>query len=99
ALSTAGDTLTVTPAALSATIANQNKGYGANDPALGGIGVTLNGVIDNPAIVTWNGNVAVNDTGNVSASLASLSRAAGENVGSYAITSGTLNALTGPAAG
>src|ERR1019366_1029585 len=79
-LSTVGDTLTVTPASLTGTIASQTKVYGQNDPALGGIGVTLGGVVNNPAIVTWNGNVAVNDTGNVTTSLASLARTAGEVV-------------------
>src|SRR5258705_359925 len=59
------------------------------------------GVVSNPAIVTWNGTVAINDTGNVSTTLASLTRAAGEVVSGspYSITSGTLNALTGTAAG
>jgi MBG domain (YGX type) len=73
--------------------------YGADDPTLAGIGVTLGGLVVNPAVVTWNGNVAVNDTGNVTASVASLARASGENVGSYGISSGTLNALSGSAAG
>ena len=55
--------------------------------------------MNNPAIVTWNGNVAVNDTGNVAATLASLTRDAGESVGARNITGGTFNALTGSAAG
>ena len=100
-VSTVGNTLAVTPAALSGTIANQTKVYGANDPALAGIAVTLGGVVNNPAIVTWNGNVAVNDTGNVTATLATLTRTVGELVSGspYAITGGTLNALAGSAAG
>src|SRR5262245_53748285 len=40
-------------------------------------------------VSTWNGNVVVNDTGQVSSSVASLTRNAGENVGSYNITAGT----------
>ena len=42
---------------------------------------------------------AVNDTGNVSTSVATLIRAAGENVGTRAITGGTLSAPSGSAAG
>src|SRR5258705_11628162 len=82
-------------------MANQTKGYGQDDPSLAGIAVNLGGVVSNPAIVTWNGTVAINDTGNVSTTLASLTRAAGEVVSGspYSITSGTLNALTGTAAG
>jgi hypothetical protein len=41
------------------TVTNQTKVYGANDPALGTVGVTLGGLINNPAISTWNGNGAV----------------------------------------
>src|SRR5258705_12312030 len=80
---------------------NQTKGYGQDDPSLAGIAVNLGGVVSNPSIVTWNGTVAINDTGNVSTTLASLTRAAGEVVSGspYSITSGTLNALTGTAAG
>ncbi|HSW68693.1 MAG TPA: autotransporter-associated beta strand repeat-containing protein, partial [Gammaproteobacteria bacterium] len=93
-------TLSVTAAPLSASIANQTKVYGANDPLLSGIGVTLGGVI-NRTVSTWNGNVSVNDTGNVATSLASLTRAAGETVASspYNITAVTFNALSGSAAG
>src|SRR5207344_149078 len=78
---TAGSTLTINKADLVGSVANQTKTYGADDPALAGIGVTLGGLVNNPAIVTWNGNVAVNDTGNVAATLASLTRDAGESVG------------------
>ncbi|MGH8703201.1 MAG: MBG domain-containing protein, partial [Burkholderiales bacterium] len=94
--------LAITQAPLTGTIPNQTKTYGASDP-LAGVPVTLAGLVNNPAIATWNGNVAVNDTGLVSASLASLTRVAGETVAapgpSYAITGGTLNALSGAAAG
>jgi hypothetical protein len=88
-------TLTINQAAITATIGNQNKTYGANDPA---ITPTLSGVI-NRTVSTWNGNVLVNDTGLVSASLASLTPTPGENVGSYAYTAGTLNPLSGSSAG
>jgi hypothetical protein len=91
-------TLAINQATLTATIGNQSKTYGANDPSLSGITPTLAGVVNNPAVVTWNGNVAINDTGQVAASLASLTRTANENVGSYNITGGALNALTGTSA-
>jgi len=95
--------LSITQVPLAATIANQAKTYGAADPALPGIAVALAGVVNNPAIVTWNGNVAVNDTASVTASLATLTRVAGETVAApgptYAFTGGTLNPLAGPAAG
>src|SRR6185295_12156881 len=93
--------LTVTPAALTGTIANQTKTYGADDPTLSGITVTLGGVV-NGTVTNWNGaTTPLNDTGNVSATLATLSRGAGELVSGspYTITGGTLNALTGTAAG
>ena len=90
-------TLTITPASLTASIANQNKIYGTNDPAISSIGVILSGIINNPAISTWNGTVAINDTGNVNGTLTALSRVAGESVGSYNVTSSTL-ALSGSAA-
>ena len=94
-------TLTITQASLTGSIANQTKVYGSNDPALSGIGVTLNGIINNPAISTWNGNVAINDVGNVATTLASLARSVGETVAGspYSITAATFNALTGTAAG
>jgi mucin-19 len=92
-----GPTLTINQAALTATIGNQNKTYGTNDPSLSGITPTLAGVI-NRTVSTWNGNVAVDDTNKVSASLASLTRTANENVGSYSITGGTLT-LSGTSAG
>ncbi|MDR3478401.1 MAG: filamentous hemagglutinin N-terminal domain-containing protein, partial [Gammaproteobacteria bacterium] len=94
-------TLTITKASLTGSIANQTKVYGANDPTLSGIGVTLAGIINNPSITTWNGTASVNDTGNVGASLASLTRTVGEVVSGspYAISAATFNALTGSAAG
>src|SRR5207344_2573630 len=83
------------------SIANQTKVYGADDPTLSGITVNLGGVVNNPALVTWNGTVSVNDTGNVATTLASLTRNAGEAVSGspYNVTAGTFNALTGTAAG
>jgi len=39
----AGSTLAITAAALTATVANQTKVYGQDDPALTGVGVTLAG--------------------------------------------------------
>ena len=94
-------TLTITQASLTGSIANQTKVYGSNDPALSGIGVTLNGIINNANISTWNGTVAINDVGNVATTLASLARSVGETVAGspYSITAATFNALTGTAAG
>jgi hypothetical protein len=93
-----GPTLAITRAALTVSLTSpaQTKVYGANDPTLGGIGMTLSGLVNNPAVVTWNGTVAVNDSA-VSGTAASLTRAAGENVGSYNITNGsaTLSASGG----
>ena len=68
---------------------------------LSGISVTLNGIINNQSISTWNGTVAVNDTGNVATTLSSLTRTAGEIVSGspYTITAAAFNALTGTAAG
>jgi hypothetical protein len=92
-------TLAINQAALTATISNQNKTYGADDPSLSGITPTLAGVV-NTSVMDWNGNsTASNDSSKVAASLASLTRNAGENVGSYAYTAGTLNALSGSSAG
>src|SRR5690349_21976342 len=58
---TGSPTLTITPANLTGSIANQSKVYGANDPTLSGIGVTLGGVINNANISTWNGTVSNNE--------------------------------------
>ena len=54
--------LTISPASLTGTIANQTKVYGADDPSLAGIGVTLTGLVVNPAVSTWNGTVAIDDS-------------------------------------
>ena len=95
---TAGSTLTITQAALSGSLAGSaTKVYGSSDPAAATLGVTLSGVVNNPAIVTWNGNVAIDDTANVAGALTSLTRTAGENVGAYAYTGGAI-ALSGAAA-
>jgi hypothetical protein len=102
-VNTNGHVLAITPATLTGTIGNQTKVYGQDDPALNTIAVTLGGVV-NTSVTDWNSNVtAINDTGNVSATLSSLTRTAGETVTapgpSYAISGGTLNALGGSAAG
>src|SRR5204862_399781 len=96
-------TLTITTAPVTATITTpgQTKVYGTNDPALPGL--TLAGVV-NTTVTDWNGTpTLLNDTGNVTQTLASLARNAGETVTApgptYAITSGVLNALGGSAAG
>jgi len=93
-------TLTIGTASLTASVANQNKVYGADDPSLAGIAVTMGGAI-NRTVSNWNGaNTVINDTGNVGATLTSLSRSAGETVagGPYSYTGATFNALTGSAA-
>src|SRR4029077_11140300 len=86
----AGSPLPTTLAPLWATGAHQTKVYGQDDPALAGIGVTLGGLINNPAIVTWNGNVAINDSA-LTSSATALTRTAGENVATspYAILTGS----------
>ncbi len=92
--------LEITPAPLLATIADQTKVYGEDDPALAGIDVTLAGQV-NRSVTTWNGAtpVVIDDTADVSATVASLTRPADENVGAHAITSATFNPLSGAAAG
>src|SRR4029079_4581517 len=87
--------LNITKANLTASLANQSKTYGADDPSLGGVSVTLGGLI-NRTVSTWMGNVNVDDSG-VTTSVASLIRASGENVGSYNITSASFNALSASA--
>src|SRR5262249_44766565 len=51
-LSTAGNTLTINTAALTASIANQSKTYGADDPSLSGIAVGLSGQV-NRTVTNW----------------------------------------------
>ncbi|HMJ49002.1 MAG TPA: MBG domain-containing protein, partial [Burkholderiales bacterium] len=93
-LATPASTLTITQAPLSARLANPNetKIYGNNDPVLNTIGVTLNGLI-NRTVSTWNGNVVVNDSA-LTSTVTSLSRAVGENVGSYPVTAGSFTAAS-----
>jgi len=91
---TGSPTLSITQAALTGSIGNQTKVYGANDPSLAGIGVTLGGLINNPAVVTWNGNVAIDDSA-LTSTVSALARQAGENVGSRNITSATFSAASG----
>src|SRR5258706_529258 len=90
-------TLTINPATLTATIANQTKVYGVSDSALAGIGVTLSGLVSR-SVTSWNGSTSVNDSTAVNTTLASLAREAGENVGSYAITGASFGALSGTGA-
>lgn len=92
--------LTIIKANLTGTIANQTKVFGTSDPTPSSINVILDNIVNNPAIVTWNGNVSVNDTGKVSTTLASYTRVQGETTVSspYAITSATFNPLVGSAA-
>ena len=81
-------TLSITPASVSATIGNQTEVYGAGDPALNTIGVTLTGLINNANVYTWNGTVSINDSA-LTSTASALTRSTGENVGSYNITAGT----------
>src|SRR4051812_12397106 len=90
---TGSPTLTISQASLTGAIANQSKVYGADDPTLAGIGVTLTGLVNNPAVVTWNGNFAINDSA-LTSSVTSLARVAGENVGVRNITGGVFSAAS-----
>src|SRR5260221_13585706 len=70
---------------------------------LGSISVTT-GTVVNTSVTDWNGTVTpINDTGNVSLTLATLARAAGETVTApgptYLVSSGTFNAPGGTAGG
>src|SRR5205814_10505139 len=75
--------------------------HGTNDPGLPG--PTPAGVVNTTATDGTRPPTLLNDTGNVTQTLASLARNAGETVTApgptYAITSGVLNALGGSAAG
>lgn len=87
----------ITQHLLTSSISNQNKVYGASDPSLNGIAVTLGNIV-NGHVTDINGNITlINDIGNVSATLSSLTRNAGENIGSYNVTSATFNPLVGSA--
>ena len=90
--------LTITQRALTATIANQVKRYGENDPLFSGITPILTGVVNRDA-VTWNDTVTINDTNAVSTSVSDLTRASGENVNTYNITDAVFDPLNGAAAG
>ena len=90
----AGSTLGITQAGLTATVANQTKTYGGDDSSLGGVGVTLSGLVNNAGIVTWNGAVGVNDSALTSTATA-LTRVAGEDVGSRSITAGSFTTPSG----
>ena len=83
-----GNTLTVTQAGLTASVPNQSKTYGTDDPNLP-IGVSLTGLV-NRSVSTWNGSVTVNDSG-LASNASALTRAGGENVGVYNITAGTFS--------
>ena len=86
--------LTIQPANLTGSIANQFKTYGANDPLASGISVTLGGLINQAVNVWYSGSpVTIDDSGLASSSsIATISRAANENVGTYGITSLTFTA-------
>src|SRR5438046_10376281 len=47
-------TLSITPASLSASIANQTKVYGADDPSVSGIAVTLNDLMSDEYVLCIN---------------------------------------------
>ncbi|WP_129778136.1 MBG domain-containing protein [Peristeroidobacter soli] len=88
--------LTITQAPLNVSIPNQTKVYGQDDPSLAGIILNITPV--NRTVSTWNGSVVVDDTANLSTTLSTLSRAVGEDVGTYAINA-TLASLGGSSAG
>ena len=74
---------------MTGSIADQFKTYGANDPLASGISVTLGGLINQAVNVWYSGSpVTIDDSGLASSSsIATISRAATENVGTYGITS------------
>ena len=83
-LSYVGANLTITAASATATANAQSKTYGTNDPALTYSATGLvNGIVD---------GVAINDSLTGSLTRAQFSTLAGEQVGSYAISQGTLAA-------
>ncbi|MCC7486772.1 MAG: filamentous hemagglutinin N-terminal domain-containing protein [Burkholderiales bacterium] len=91
--------LSITPAPLTASIADPSKVYGSPDPAPATIAATPGGLV-NTSVTDWNGAVtAMNDAGRVAVSLAGYARVPGENAGSYAITGTTFSAPGGPAGG
>ncbi len=94
---TGAPTLTISQRALTATLADQSKIYGNDDPLLAGIVPALDFV--NRTITTWNGEVIVNDAEAISTTVSHLARAAGEDVGAYAITAATFTDLAGSSAG
>src|SRR5262245_30730042 len=100
-LSTVSNTLMINQAGVTATIANQSKTYGADDRVQSGVAVCAPGPFPTRRSSDLGGTTAIDDTSSakVAASLASLARTANENVGSYNITGGTLNALSGTSAG
>src|SRR5262249_1277649 len=59
--------------------------------------VNVGGVINRTAS-TWNGSVAINDTGNVLETASNINRVAGQNVGVYNILGATFAAPAGSAA-
>src|SRR5439155_84501 len=65
---TGAPALTINAASLTGSIVNQSNVFGSDDPSLSGIAVTLTGIV-NRTVSTWNGNVLVNDTGNVATTL------------------------------
>src|SRR5436190_2247732 len=68
---------------------NQTKVYGNDDPALNTVDITVTGLV-NRTVADWNGsNPTVNDSENAT-SAASLTRAAGENVGNNNVSQGTI---------
>ena len=87
--------MTITPAALTATIANQSIVYGNNDPAVGTITPVVTGLVSTGPITTWNGSVAAINDSALTSSVTSLARVAGESVGSYNVTAGVFSAPSG----
>ena len=83
-----GANLSITPASLSVTADPKSKSYGTNDPALTyAASGFVNGTVDGVAISDTAGN-----TLSGSLTRAGFGTRAGENVGSYAITQGSLAA-------
>jgi hypothetical protein len=86
----AGSTLAITPQALTIDLTtNANKTYGTNDPSVNATTPVFTGRV-NTTVTDWNGTpTLIDDTAAGNITLASLTRSAGENVGSYNILGGT----------
>jgi len=95
-IDTNGASESITPAALTVTASNDTKTYGTNDPALAyAASGVVNGTVQSRDVSGNLINVSLNDT--ATALTGNLGRQAGENVGNYAISNGSLGLSSGGA--